>query len=407
MTTLKTKEELNLEKKPYSLSMLVGAAFLMATSAIGPGFLTQTAVFTQKYLASFSAIILITIIVDIIVQINIWRIIVAAGKRGQEIANDVLPGLGYFISLIVMIGGIAFNIGNIAGTGMGLNTLFGIDARVGAAISGIICILIFLSKEIGNAMDRFAQILGVLMILLAVYVAAAAHPPLAQAAVQTFAPSKFEFLPMITLIGGSVGGYITFAGGHRLIEGNMKGGAAVGEATKSATLGILVAGIMRYALFFGALGIALKGIKFDPVNPAATPFLNVAGTVGYKIFGLVLWSAAATSVVGCSFTSLSFIKTFFKPVEEHFSKFIIGFIVFCTLFFILVGKPVTLLILAGAINGLILPLTLGSMLLACRNKKIVGDYHHPTLLIVLGILVFILTLYGGISSLSGINQLFK
>ncbi|WKV07993.1 hypothetical protein Q2T46_10600 [Thermoanaerobacterium sp. CMT5567-10] len=62
----------------YSSSMLVGAAFLMATSAIGPGFLTQTAVFTEKYLASFSTIILITIIVDIIAQVNIWRIIIAA-----------------------------------------------------------------------------------------------------------------------------------------------------------------------------------------------------------------------------------------------------------------------------------------------------------------------------------------
>jgi Mn2+/Fe2+ NRAMP family transporter len=387
--------------------MLIGAAFLMATSAIGPGFLTQTAVFTQKYLASFSAIILITIIVDIVVQINIWRIIVAAGKFGQEIANDVMPGLGYFISLIVMIGGLAFNIGNIAGTGMGLNTLFGIDARVGAAISGIICVTIFLSREIGNAMDRFTQILGVLMIFLAAYVGVAAHPPVADVAVRTFSPGKFDFLPMITLIGGTVGGYITFAGGHRLIEGNMKGTDAVNEATKSATLGIIVAGVMRYALFFGALGVAVKGVAFDPVNPAATPFLTVAGTIGYKMFGLVIWAAAATSVVGCYFTSLSFIKTFFKPVEQHFQKFIIGFIVLCTTIFVIVGKPVTLLIFAGAINGLILPLTLGSMLIASRNKKIMGDYRHPTVLLVLGILVFILTLYGGISSLAGIKQLFK
>ncbi|KXG74510.1 hypothetical protein AN618_22720 [Fervidicola ferrireducens] len=396
-----------MEKSRYSLSMLVGAAFLMATSAIGPGFLTQTAVFTQKYLASFSAVILVTIIIDIIVQVNVWRIIVAAGKRGQEIANEVFPGLGYFVSALILIGGIAFNIGNIAGTGMSLNTIFGIDARLGAAISAIICILIFTSKEIGNAMDRFAQILGVFMVLLAIYVAFAAKPPLGEVAVRTFVPSKFEFLPMITLVGGTVGGYITFAGGHRLIEGKMKGIEAVREATKSAVLGIIVAGIMRYALFLGNLGVAVKGIEFDPVNPAATPFLTVAGVVGYKMFGLVLWSAAATSVVGCSFTTLSFIKTYFKQVEEHFSKFIIGFIVFCTLFFILVGKPVTLLIFAGAINGLILPITLGSMLLACRNPRIVGDYKHPAILIVLGVLVFILEVYGGIRSLADIKQLFK
>ncbi|MGB9812764.1 MAG: NRAMP family divalent metal transporter [Thermovenabulum sp.] len=387
--------------------MLLGAAFLMATSAIGPGFLTQTAVFTQKYLASFSAIILLTIIIDIVVQVNIWRIIVAAGKRGQEIANDVLPGLGYFVSLIIVIGGIAFNIGNVAGTGMALNTLFGLDARIGAAISAVICILIFTSKEMGSAMDRFAQVLGVVMVLLAAYVAVAAHPPVGEAVVRTFAPTKFEFLPLVTLVGGTVGGYITFAGGHRLIEGNMRGLDAVKEATKSAVFGIVIAGIMRYALFFADLGVATKGVQFDPVNPAATPFLTVAGVVGYKLFGLVLWAAATTSVVGCSFTTLSFIKTYFKPVEENFSKFIIGFIVFCTLFFIFIGKPVTLLVFAGAINGLILPITLGSMLLACKNKKIVGDYNHPTILLILGIIVFLIEVYGGINSLTGIAQLFK
>ena len=34
--------------KKANLSVLLGAAFLMATSAIGPGFMTQTAVFTTQ-----------------------------------------------------------------------------------------------------------------------------------------------------------------------------------------------------------------------------------------------------------------------------------------------------------------------------------------------------------------------
>lgn len=39
--------------KKVNWSILTGAAFLMATSAIGPGFLTQTTVFTQSLGASF------------------------------------------------------------------------------------------------------------------------------------------------------------------------------------------------------------------------------------------------------------------------------------------------------------------------------------------------------------------
>ena len=33
--------------------------------------------------------------------------------RGQDIANKVLPGLGYFIAFMVALGGLAFNIGNV------------------------------------------------------------------------------------------------------------------------------------------------------------------------------------------------------------------------------------------------------------------------------------------------------
>ncbi|WP_379090737.1 hypothetical protein [Pedobacter sp. UC225_65] len=44
-------------KKKYNWSVLIGAAFLMASSAIGPGFLTQTAVFTEQLGASFAFVV--------------------------------------------------------------------------------------------------------------------------------------------------------------------------------------------------------------------------------------------------------------------------------------------------------------------------------------------------------------
>ena len=68
---------------------VLGAAFLMATSAIGPGFLTQTATFTNTLLASFGFVILLSILLDIGAQLNIWRIVIVSGKRAQDISNAV------------------------------------------------------------------------------------------------------------------------------------------------------------------------------------------------------------------------------------------------------------------------------------------------------------------------------
>ncbi|MCF6095066.1 divalent metal cation transporter [Microaerobacter geothermalis] len=386
-------------------NILLGAAFLMATSAIGPGFLTQTAVFTEQLLASFGFVILMSIILDIGAQMNIWRIICVSERRGQDIANAVLPGLGYFVAFAVALGGLAFNIGNIAGAGLGFNVLFGVDTRIGAVITALIAIGIFLFKEAGIAMDRIARWLGALMILLTTYVALVSDPPVGEAIFRTFAPERIDLLSIITLVGGTVGGYITFAGGHRLIDAGIKGKENLKEVTKSSVSGIIIASLMRIILFLAVLGVVSQGLKLDPANPPASVFQYASGVIGYKFFGLVLWSAAITSVIGAAYTSVSFLRTFSSKIERNNAKVIISFIVVSTLIFVSIGKPVKLLIFAGAFNGLILPLTLGTMLIAAYKINIVGDYKHPMWMTVFGTIVALGTAYLGVMTL--INQIPK
>ena len=50
---------------PKGLGAVLGAVFLMATSSIGPGFLTQTSVFTVQMGAAFAFAIVISILVDL------------------------------------------------------------------------------------------------------------------------------------------------------------------------------------------------------------------------------------------------------------------------------------------------------------------------------------------------------
>ena len=290
--------------------VLSGAAFLMATSAIGPGFLTSTAVFTAQLLASFGFAILISIIVDLIAQLNVWRIITVANMPAQDIANLLMPGLGNFLSGLIITGGLVFNIGNIAGCGLGLNVLFGMDVTTGALISAVISILLFLVKDAGKAMDTFAKTLGFVMIGLTLYVAFTSHPPLAEAIHKTFIPDKIDFMSIVTIVGGTVGGYITFAGAHRLIDAGIGGVEKIKQVDKSAVMAIGIASLMRILLFLAALGVVMKGLSLDESNPAAAVFQLAAGDFGYKIFGIVLWAAAITSVVGASFTSISFAQSF-------------------------------------------------------------------------------------------------
>lgn len=386
-------------RKKTNWGLLLGAVFLMATSAIGPGFLTQTTVFTQKLGASFGFVILISILLDIGAQLNIWKIICVSGKRGQEIANTVLPGLGYVLSVLIVIGGLAFNIGNVAGAGLGLNVLFGIDAKLGAIITAVIAISIFLVKQAGKAMDNFAKLFGFIMVILCIFVAISSNPPAGEAALRTFVPETIDIMSIITLVGGTVGGYITFAGAHRLIDSGVTGEEAANDATKSSITSLLVTAIMRVFLFLAALGVIYKGLSLDASNPAASVFKLAAGDFGYKIFGIVMWSAATTSVIGAAYTSVSFIRSFSKKIEDNYKNIIIAFIVFSTIIFAIVGQPVKVLVLVGAINGLILPISLCCILLGAHNKKVVGDYKHPKWMTAFGIIVVAIMSYLGVYTL--------
>jgi Mn2+/Fe2+ NRAMP family transporter len=374
---LNTKATVKPTQIPSLTGLSLGAAFLMANSSIGPGFLTQTSFYTEQLLTSFGFVILLSILLDFGAQVNIWRCITLSGMRAQEIANALLPGLGHLLSGLVVLGGFAFNIGNIAGCGLALNILTGISFVQGAIISGIIAILIFWIQEIGKMLDMVTKYLGIIKIGLTLLIVYAAHPPILQAVHHTFIPEKISLLAIVTIVGGTVGGYITFSGAHRLIDAGIAGPDQIKFVTKSAGTGILISSFMRFILFLAAVGIVSKGIHLNKDNPAATVFESAGGRWGLFIFGIVLWSAAISSVIGASYTSYSFIKHLKSSIVKSEKTIITLFIVLSTLIFAIVGKPKELLLMAGLLNGFILPFALAIMLIASRKLPVLKKFKYP------------------------------
>jgi Mn2+/Fe2+ NRAMP family transporter len=360
----------------------LGAAILMANSSIGPGFLTQTTVFTQQLLTSFGFVILVSVLLDVGAQLNTWRILTVSELRAQDLANKLLPGLGYGLAALVILGGFAFNIGNIAGCGLGLNVLTGLSFEQGAVISCAVALVLFWVQEVGKMLDGFTKILGTVKILLTLGIAISAHPPLGEAAI-------------VTIVGGTVGGYITFSGAHRLLDAGIKGPGSVAEVNRSAVSGIVISTVMRFVLFLAIVGVLTHGATLDKDNPAAGVFRAAAGEVGFRVFGVILWSAAISSVVGAAYTSVSFFKTF-HPVFARYERACISvFIILSTSIFVLVGKPTQLLVFAGAINGLILPLALAVVLIAATSRRLMGTYRHPRWMLAAGWVVVVIM--GGLS----------
>ncbi len=385
---------------------MLGAMFLMATSAIGPGFITQTTEFTVRIGASFAFAIVVSILVDIAVQLNVWRVIGVSGLRAQELGNKILPGIGWGLSALVFIGGMVFNIGNIAGTGLGANAMMGIDPKVGGIISAAVAILVFLSKRAGMALDKIVVMLGAIMILLMLYVAIVAAPPVGEALKNSVMPENIDFLIITTLIGGTVGGYITYAGAHRMLDSGAAGVENVKDITKTSILSIIVTGVMRVLLFLAILGVVAGGAVLTSNNKAAEAFGHAAGEIGIRSFGVILWAAALTSVIGAAYTSVSFITKSTTP-ERIRNLITVAFIAVCAVIYLFLGQaPQTLLIFAGAFNGLILPFGFAILLWAAwRRRDLLQGYVYPKWLLIVGVLTWLLTLFLGWNSLAGLSKL--
>ncbi len=360
----------------------------MATSAIGPGFLTQTAKFTAELTTSFGFLILISLLLDIGAQLNIWRVITVARLRAQDLANRMVPGLGWALAGLIAFGGLVFNIGNIGGCGLGLQALTGMDTDMGAAVSAVLALLLFWMPDTGSKLDWLVRWLGLAMILFTVYVAFASQPPLGEALYRSLVPEKIDYLKIVTLVGGTVGGYISFAGAHRLLDAGIGGTDSVRAVSRSAVRGIAITTLMRFILFLAALGVVMRGLDLrSHPNPAGAVFQAAAGDLGFRFFGGVMWIAAITSVIGASYTSVSFLSTLHPFLDKHRKMVITIFILVSAAIFLFLGNPARLLVLAGAVNGLILPIALAVILLAAGNKRLMGAYRHPRWLLAAGWLV--------------------
>ena len=93
-----------------------------------------------------------------------------------------------------------------------------------------------------------------------------------------------------TLIGGTVGGYIVYAGAHRLLDTGVQGPERVRDITRGSINGIIITALMRVMLFLAILGVVTQGAQLDPENPAASAFQYALGSAGEVLFGAVIWA---------------------------------------------------------------------------------------------------------------------
>lgn len=388
-------------------SAVLGAAFLMAASAVGPGFLIQTSRFSAEGGMPFFYAILFVTLADIVTKANIWSVVGASGMTGAQLADGVQKGLGTALTVMIVFGGLAFNVGNIGGAALGLSALCGLPERIGALVGGLLAAGIFCFHSAKRIVDRLAVILSAIIVAVVLAVCIRTQPPLLKT-VTTLPQLRTlpgMFFPLITLLGGACGGYIPFSGAHRLLE---TGERTPASFRRAAVLGASVSGLIRLLLFFCVIGACCAGRAFlseraaaiaGADNPAAQTFYLAAGEWGKRLFGVLLLCAGLACTVGAAYTSVTFLRTLHPLLARHERACILGMIGVSVLILLIFGRASTFAVLAGTVNGFVLPLSLTCILLASGSRSIVGEYRHPLPLTIAGWIVAALSAMLAVRSL--------
>lgn len=395
--------------KASRFAVLLGSAFLMATSSIGPGFLNNVSLLTSQYRGCFLVVLLIVLVMDIVVQLNVWQITCVAGRSATDLGNSLFRGWGFALTVLLAISSLAFNVGNIGGGALGLYTICGLNQTVGAIVTCILAIILFWAKDLGKAMDQATKILGSIMILGVLIVLCFSFPSPARMAQEIAKDTNLLYLaaPIITIIGSAAGGYVPLSGSQRLIDAGITGKKHLREIRQGSLMGIGIGEGMRFLLFLAVLGVLYKGASIDPANPAASAFRSALGEVGYRIFGVIIFFASATSLVGCSYTLAALLRPFHPIFEKRFKELVTVIAVISTLVMVTVGQPAAVLLIAGVISGLIMPFILATLLIVSLKEGTFNDgYRHPRLLIVLGFAVVLFVGYYGIRAIPTLGTLF-
>ncbi|MEM6697510.1 MAG: divalent metal cation transporter [Bacteroidota bacterium] len=373
---------------------LVSAAF------IGPGTVTTAAKAGANFGLTLLWALLFSTLATILLQEASARITIASGKNLGKILSLKYQGsnsenIKLIIFFAVAFGCAAYQTGNLIGavSGVGLLTAFS-PKLITLGIAAVCAIILWM----GN-IQWMAKSLGIIVALMGVFFVYIAF----QSEVQFYNLLESALLPttpagstllIISLIGTTIVPYNLF-----LASGISKG-QSIKEMRIGIALAVLIGGFISMTIL--VVGTLVTG-EFSFQNLAAALYRKTNEWSTYFFaFGLCAagLSSAVTAPLAAAITAQSLFQ---KEGQEEdwsvkstaFRLVSIGVLIVGLLFSLLDIQPIPAIILAQAINGMLLPVVTIFLLLAINDSSLLPDgYTNSTLanlfmLLIVGVTCFL------------------
>ncbi|MEL7833976.1 Nramp family divalent metal transporter [Fodinibius sp. Rm-B-1B1-1] len=383
---------------------------VISAAFIGPGTITTAAAAGAEFGYAIVWALVFSTIACIILQESSARLTVASGINLGEALKKYLSDsmLGkttlWLILAAIILGCAAYEAGNILGAVAGIELLLNIPSYWVTSLIGIIVFLLFWV----NSVDVVAKIMGVIVAFMGAcfFATAVIMQPDWGSLLQNMALPSFpegSSMLVLALIGTTVVPYNLFLGSGIAAGKNLK------EMRISLTIAIGLGGLISIAVL--VVGTAIMG-EFSFEGLAAALSVQLGGWASV-LLGLGLFAAGLTSSItapmAAAITARSILaekdkksKGKWKEKGRFFRMVWIVVLLVGLAFGLSQVRPVPAIILAQALNGIILPLVAIGLLILVNNLELMTQRSVNTILfnVVMSIVVFI-TIIIGVRNIAG------
>lgn len=405
-------------KKKYTFMekmKAMGPGIIIVGSFLGPGTVT-TATRTG---ASFGYALLWTVVFSVIATIALQEMSARLGiitqKGLAEHITDIFEAQPVmrmiailFVGGAITLGGIAYMSGDLLGTSLGISNLTGIPTNFVAPAIGVI-ILILLNVGTVKWLEKILGFLVATMVTVFVITMVVVKPDMGEmlAGLVPIVPEG-ALMNCVALIGTTIVPYNLFI--HCTNAKNRWNKPEDLVLSRWDTyFSIIIGGIITAAVMITAATV-MRGMTVNSaadmaiqLEPTLGPFANIFMSVGLFAAG---FSSAVITPLGVSYVLGGLLGWKLDKSDKRFFYTNIG-ILLLGIFGSATGfNPLTIIIMAQALNGIFLPVVVVFLVYVTWSKKVLGEYANSLWVNLAGLAISAITLIiGGSSVLSVFKSL--
>lgn len=394
----------------------IGPGLIATGIVIGPGAVTTSAMLGANYGYSLIWLILPIIFMGITFMMTTNRLAIITGLPTiHAIRKYYGPIASAVVSIAVFLSCLFFTMGNISGTGAGMNLIFGLNWKIGSVIMIAIVLYCYFAKNVYSKVEKLITLCILIMILSFYITLVGVGGPeageLGKGLISFRIPegSLATALAFISTNAAVTAGiYATYLGKEKKWrKEDLFNGVMFTDALVHVISVVMISGAI---ILVGAIVLHPQGLSISTPAQLTEMLVPIMGSAAKYIMGLALVGAGFSSLLANTQRGMVLLGAGFDKDVGLETRFIRYGCLICLIFAMIIcysygGSPTQLILMANVATSIATPVGGLFILLLLWRKDVNEGYKNPTVLRICMTISYIFVVIMTFSALS--NQIPK